>query len=596
MVERIIVKQHQAVRRVIDSLRMGRPLRSFITRRSELAMRAQALIQPNEARAFQKALLRLHHLAVPIDKLIVPKKLSELQNRKLFQQLSRTGNLFQQISEGGILDLRTAGLKMKLGHIDRSPSFNPLTIEDYREILAQHVGEFRRDSELANLFLYKALLRARIDLYRAGEQRSAQKAKGKPVRMTPAIQRVKDFLDLIANDFPFGTTTERTVIKDGFEIASLMLSKLNNTAANTALAARTGALGKMLDRQMLERVTGARRQRGWKIKYQGSGIWVIAQTGYRKTSTGILRKKVVRNHVPTAKILSMLQHEIDSITCELGKNYKTLMKLALIKHSFPENWDTLFEINLEFANYRSLIKEKAGIEIEGALELASVRNPNEQPIRLAKALLALAEMDIEQRQEELIAQRERFVVLAKQTEDKIGKQLDKFVDSIGQALTNQETTRQPAVLEKIGQRLGGALGTIFQGEMREPWLAKAKSRVVGLKKGLADVVKLVSRKEELINEVNLERVRFLRDEIPRTEAISKVQQHLTDISQLNDQIISRISRGAEYFMVNEAKVDLIRSWANDLVRVRSRQGDTVLGEVLRADAQAMGLENIEEIT
>lgn len=629
------MKQNLAVRRVMTALRGDQRLRSLITKRSEDVLRHQAVMHPGLTRAFLKNLLRMQALALPITKLVIPKNLAKLQNKGVFNQLGNRGFLFQLIDENGVLDLRKAGLRTKHHGRNYSPGFEPLSMEDYQVILDEHSSEFIKDEELANLFLFKAILRARIDLYKAGERRSAQKAKGEDVGITPELQRVKDFLDFLATNFPFDTVGKQN-IKDGIEIASRLISDNNHPAANTTLASRTPALERILQQQTKDRVRRSRRARGWKVSHRGRGIWQIYQSGHRKTKTGLLRRKVVKFQVPTAKLLSMIQHEIDSINKEIQRNKEIIAELTRIQELLPECWDELLELYLEFTSYLSLTKkEKVLPELEGALELATIPSDSEQPLRLAKDLLELAKMDVESRQKELHAQRSRFEQLEIATEEKIGRELEKMANQICKAFANPQILLQKNHLLRLDQRLGGMLGTFFNDEMREPWLGQAKSRVVGVKKALPKIGGLLDQKLELVEQIRQERERYKTEgtkiwrsqmtyeqkQIQFAELDSRsfriVSSHLRRIDDLNRQLVDRLVKAGRFILLmrwnfqnrhgkqigrrtffrkNRALWLSIQDLNSDRVEVLSKDNRVVLGRIARQDAEAMGFKNIREIS
>lgn len=406
---------------------------------------------------------------------------------------------------------------------------------------------FAADPELGNLFLYQAVLRVRVDLYRAGEARSD-------------MQSIRGFLDFLSLQFPFGGTTERFSIKEGIEVASLLLLRNNNPAADAKLNSLSAAIDKIVTRE-----TAGRVSRGWKIHYQGKGVWQVETSGYRATGVGLLRKEQTASKVQTVAVLSMLQHVIDSISEESAKNVLFTAELEIIKSSFPEYWDKLFEISLKFSEYDALKKGKAGIEMEGALELARVGS--DQAIRLARDLISLSQKDIELRQAELAAQKERFVRLKVETEEKIEKELVRFAWQIAALLSNAGLLQDPAAAQVIEGKLGAYLGTFLQGEMREEWLARAKSRVVGLKNGFFRIKFILREKEncirlvrELAREYTARKDAIWRDRSIRksdkgkayaelkAEILAAVKEKLDEIMRKNVMIKESLSKGAKHIL------------------------------------------------
>lgn len=559
--------------------------RKLISLESERSLSYFCSIHPNLGRGLLNVIDRL---GPKVKQVIFHAALAETQNREIVIRFIRDHQFAKSlIDEKGILDFRRTPLKLKRPYIDLTSNSQPKTLEDYRGILDKSSHLFKKDPELGNLFLYKCLLRARIDLYIAGEKRSARKAKGEEVGFTAELKRVKGFFDYLLKNFPFGSINERGYLREKVEVTSSLLGRKNNTAAYATLVPITERLEIVLSRQLAARLARVRNSKDWKIKSL-HGRWIITQSGYRTTETGMLRKEVVENKVSTEKLLSMIQHEIDSVAKESIKNVQFLAELEFIKHHLPDNWDGLYEIYLTFTNYFDRHKEKACVEIEGALRLIAVGST--QSINLAESMIWLAQRDIEARQEGLNAQAERLTCIKGQMEQKLGDYLRRAAVSISRDLASPDILFGEGAIDRIDKRLGGLLGTFFKGEMREDWLKKAKSRVVGLKKALPKLKKAVQEKIAAMDSRNFVMI---------SEKNSEIKEMLEAGAKfiLGVELIFINRDGAEMFeeeflAVYGALLSRIRTLDIGDVPVIDKRG-RVLGRVLRNEAEIMGLKMVK---
>jgi hypothetical protein len=598
-------KIDRRIAQVIDQLRHGRTARQLISRESEANLKKLALMRPDQAIAFFRTLTRLDRLALPIEKIVVPAVLAEVQNRDVQRQLARMGFVGNLVcSNNGVLDLRKAGLKNELGYIDLTPKYQPLTLADYREIMAASMTRLQNDREMGNLFLFKSILRLRIELYIAGAERSKALARGENPGMTPDFVALKEFIDHLAKTFPFGTVTERQQVKEDLEIAAVLLGRMNNPAADAKLTGLFNDLEKIVSREVVERTRI--KPKGMKVTYEGKGNWKVSTTGFRQTELGLMRKNQVFSKVRTPELLSMIDHILESIAAERDKNGSLMAQIAFVKYRYPDLWDKLFELHLQFTEYDSSKKEKATAEMEGALELARVGT--EPALRTAKSLLTLAENDLEVRVNELRAQHEVFTALHARVEEELGRRLGDF---------------DQAAVKKTEDRLGAYLGTFLKGEIREDWLRRAKSRVVGVKHALQKIRGRIAQKQHFIELTNLIRdnYRTEREQIWRSRvgpankreqleqlkkvALEGIKSNLTVIERINFDIRNGLTNAAAHLLLMKAdfanrreKVldpdDVRRSapvfplMEKELVAALDAEGN-VLGKSYRWEAQAMGL-------
>lgn len=620
-----LLLSHHALRRGYHKTR------DLMSKGSEANFLRFARLQPQLARLFLK---QLNVLGDRVRSVVWPAGLCDLQNRQnVAELLADPVRMAGMINEKGALDLRGIGLKRVAQTIDLSPKAlaRSATLEEYQEVLGIARPLLESDHELGNLFLFKALLRARIDLYAAGARRSAAIQRGEELDLAKDILRVKNFLDHLAANFPFGRTGQRQKIKDDLAIASYLLDIGNNTAANTKMVGLFNYIAKILSSDLASRLSRSSRARGWKVRYIGKGSWEVATTGYRRSEAGLMRKESRVQHVRTPELLSMLDHVISSIQDERSINEEYLTELAEVRRELPEGWGRLYEVALRFTRYEDLKKGKAAVELEGALQLIQILSG--QSLRLADSLIALAAGDIEFRQTDLDGQLARFQALLPEVEEKFGRELRIFAISVCNATNCSVAVQDVDYYEKLDDRLGAYLGTFLKGELREPWLRRVKSRVVGIKKHLRKVRAEVQRRQHFV-ELTLgmrEQYAIDRGQIwqsglsngERLAAIGELRQNilatvranLNVINEINEQIVAELRKAAAFILqvnldhlnrhgeVQDKEAFLAEQTAflsgfdvmlRDRVEVID-SGAASLGQVWRQDAQLLGL-NFRELS
>lgn len=490
-------KAEEVVRNVLDQLRHGRRLRSLITRDSELNLRYLYTWFPTPTRIFLKRLKGLDQLAM-LNKIQVPDLLGAPQNRHLLYRLREMGFLFNLIDPEGTLALRRAGLRKEPPHIDLVPKHKTESLEDYLTNLEAHSEKYGKDTELGNIFLSKYFLRSWIDLFRAGEERSACKHRGEEVGMTPALQRIIDRLQDLLNKYPFGSSTERNALREGIETMVKVLlpaPRCNYTAAVAKLTSMINRLNETIFSQIEVRMREERREDKSKLTYDDeTGDWYLRKGRYRMTEVELLRKESDKDATSTGLLCSYVENILGNIEREIGENYALMIDLVPIKNNYPDYWDKLFDIYDQFTRCTCTLKEKARVEMGGVLELARIISRDQQPIRLAKSILGVVEKEIELRQRELKGQMTVYLDLIPVVE-MIGEKMREFAEPVVQALGNPNITRQPALIMGIEKRLENFVNTFFKGELREEYLQRAKERVVKAKELLAQVRERISEKK-----------------------------------------------------------------------------------------------------
>lgn len=606
-----------------QALRRGYPTtRSLMSKESEASFRHLALLNPQAARGILKQLTALGN---KVKTVVFPAVLAEAQNREIARTLAVDHALISRlVDEQGVLDLRKVGLKMKMPVIDRIISFRPQTIEDYLVVLGNANADLQGEYELGDLFLFKAVLRARLDLYIAGENRSAMLRRGEKPGVTPELQRIKDFLDQVIERFPFGTNPQRQAIKEKLTIASLMIGRKNNVAADTTLTGIFYFIEKIVTRRVVERTR--LKPRVIKLTYAGKGNWNLGTTGYRSTVAGFKQKTKTESNVHASELLSMIQHVIDSVRKERATNEQFLADLWELKRILPDNYGRLLEIFETFQSYDALRKDKACAELAGVVQLVPIGT--EQSLNLAKELVGMAGRDIELRQIEISAHEKRFVDLITETETELAKRTADFIALLVKQLSDQGILSDPDKANKAANRAGSFLGTFLKGELREPWLRRIKSRFAGLVRVLRQLRVETERKKHFMEQVVGQRNLYflLREELRwakisttqkrirlaelKATTIENVKADLAVIDRIDREVAAKLRKAAEFIMLAELdfrnrngeevsqkaflteKTPILAAFdylLNDRVAAISHDGQ-LLGQIGRNDALKMELE------
>ncbi|MFA5035175.1 MAG: hypothetical protein WC500_05295 [Candidatus Margulisiibacteriota bacterium] len=451
-----------------------------ITDQSRANLEALVRLHPQET---EKAMAGLRRGGERIEKIIVP---SGLDGFALLFSV-----------KGGVARLGNEAPRAQNGAIKALP-YEPQALAELITSFDKEQKAFAGDPEYAALFLYKAILRVRVELYRVGEERSAGKKQGLSLAADP-FQEVNQVLSYFQDNFPFSVDRD----KESLRKAVNCLRGGNNVAADTGLQYLTSRLVARLDELMVKRLRYTRPAQNWKIslieKSENKGDWIINQVGYRLTPSGVLRRESIPHRVSTAKLLSMIGHEQEKIAQELEGNKKYLERIKAIAADPLGQWSELLELHERFTSFSAWYKDKACVELEAALHVTLVGS--DQAVRLAQDLLGVAEESLNKRQAVLKTQAGRIGDLKKEAEKKIIDHLMSFTVSIVENLADPRCLTEPRWLAWIENRLDGFLATFLRDEMREPWLARCKSRVDGLKKAFPKLYDITLSREEKIEKL-----------------------------------------------------------------------------------------------
>ncbi|MBN2058491.1 MAG: hypothetical protein JW782_06830 [Candidatus Saganbacteria bacterium] len=553
MVYAINPKQMNAVIRVMNQLGRGRR-RRVITLSSERRLSFLAGVMPNQTRAFLKNLLSLDQAGRAPQKIIVPDGLYASTNRALLVRLADLEQIQEMMTEGEVLDLSKQGIKRKLGYIDRVPNINEPSLGDEIATLRQPqaVTELARGAVLANLFLFRSLMAARIEVYNLGEAKSAARRSGYQDKYAYACGKVRDYAALLrefCERFPFDNIDNSQKVRDDLLNASLWLEKLNNPVVDNILVTLSARILEDLERAEAARFRNALSKQdraglhvaNGKVRIIDSwrGDCVITGSGYKKSAAGILGKEMIDHNVTSRKILSMIDHEIESAGNEKEKNTALIEELKSIADE-PLAWfDKLLEANLLLAQVRDTGKRKALVELTGARSLLSI--PGEQSHGLAGQLVKLAVRDLERRNQVLDAQVARLTGLRVQTEELLGDVLKSLANRwAGYFAQPNRNLRDLKRLDLIKKRLGKYLGTLLgpkKDDLRQPWMRQARSHITGVLRLMSGAVKAMHELER----ANQQRLAMLRIARPGAEQRFQLRVLEGEIEKLEEKVTGSLA-------------------------------------------------------
>jgi hypothetical protein len=586
-----------------------------LTKQSAARLSDLTLNCPAQTRQLFK---RIREMPVKPEKLSVPKRLFAAQNLKKIDDFAR----LMILPRGETLDLDRLGLRNK-GGIDLVRGFVPQSLEDYFSVVSSSQKLFTDNEGLGVLFLFKSSQELLVSLYEAGEVRSAAKILGQRPKLTPELQRIQGFIEGVTQLYPFKTAEQFLVHKE-LLLTHYLIGLLNNTAANTKLASLLDHLETLMDNQTRQRLALARHSGNLKVRHLGRGIWRIKTSGYYRTEIGLRQKQPRDQDVTTGLLLSLIGNVIESQVDDrqqLSLTQKRLRRLQLDPAGASRE---IREIRAQLGGYQAQRIEKAAVELGGALRLIKVGT--KQAISLAAGVIYRARRDIVWREREIAAQRKRYVRLSSEAEEEIGRNINRISKESISALNDTRLLHDQSLLAAVADRLGSYLGTFFYGELREPWLGSAESRVAGALRIVRAIQAILAIKRALFVQTTALRDEYVaqRNKIwkrqlsakqkkealktLKTNTLAGVRQNLVLINGLNVKIVGELRKAAG--LVGKMKDDFkdravegqiaaapaenkillskLDKWEQDLVEATDIENEG-LGEVLRKDAQEMDL-------
>ncbi|MFC1637757.1 hypothetical protein ACFL1W_01920, partial [Candidatus Margulisiibacteriota bacterium] len=519
--------------------------------------------------AFLKNLLSLQQGGQAPKKIVIPDGLYARMNERLLRRLCNIEELRQMMGEDAVLDISKQGLRRKPGYIDRTPNLKEPALETELALVRDPEAktEMATDKVVANLVLFRAVMAARIEIYKLGETKSAAKRSNNEEKYEQASTAMRAYARVFEEfnqSFPFDNIDNRQKVKDDIAGVIKWLDKLNNPIADSilvGLSRRTlesidqilGTLSKraledleraedVRSRQAISRQErrGLQVARG-KIRIVDSlrGDCIITSQGYKNTAAGILSNTMIEHDVSTRKILSMMDHEIESAQAEKARNAAFIFGLKVIAED-PLAWfDKLYEINVQMAQVRDIGKRKALAEISGARHLLAISQ--QQAHKLAGQLIIMAAHDLERRNEVLDVQVARLTQLKAQTEELIGEVLKQLAWRWAKYFAAPDRNLRDAKrLNRINSSLGKYLGTLLgpkKEDLREYWMRQARSHITGILRQMSAISRPLKELAQLNKKKRAMQKRGIRS------AQQRLELRILDgeVLQLHDQVDERLN-------------------------------------------------------
>ena len=538
-------KAESAVSRVLNQLRHGRRLRSLITRGSQLNLHYLAYQHANPTRAFLKNLLRMDALAVPIERIVIPESLSEFQNRDLLKQLGRPRILFDLV-QGGVLDLRRAGLKSKPGYRDLTREFEEYqTLEKLRDSFqGNNLEILRSDPEISNLTLYYNLWMVRVLLYRAGEQKSAANKEGNFTALAEAkdvMAKLGGFLEELCAHFPVRKPQYQAwMIK-----AAGLIRDFNNPAADLVLTTVTERLEKQIENQEITRVRRERRsrkrrpkniieeelvhlaQRRYKISFSPEGTWLIPEGGFRRVGPA-LQRQVISHRVDPEKVVRREQHKLDEISQRIAVNadFRSMLEgfARILRSPNPIDHDQVISAiagscaAYEQGKVRPKLKIKltlkVALELVKTSELFENKEAQKRLRKFAGTMLDMAARQLGILNGNLGVQLRRIAAKQRLQMEIIAQNMVRdanlrtFSEAVLRSITNRKIMNSAGRAGAMRQLAVAAKQTLLIKDETEEGIKRSAERVKHIVNLFAKVRRLINEKDKFRNAISNARKRY----------------------------------------------------------------------------------------
>lgn len=630
------VKAQRAVTRVLGEIRHGRPLRSLISRQAEQQLVAQAVVYPTETRGFLKALLRLDHLACPLEKINLPANLTAPQNQLVLARLGETRFLLSLIDEEGSLSFKNAGLQRELGYHDLTKEFPDYqALQKLRhDLLNAAPVELKESYELSIASLYHALWRARILIYQAGEEKGLSAQEGDRVGVAENYAKLlllASFLNDLSRSSNFFSSEKISDWLGAFQRAAELLRQGNNPAADALLV----SLAERLERELLEeeqsRFRRQRRadspyrnnkfssslrqlaERRYRIRMTDEGLVLIPETGWR-SAAGVLQPQQVVVRVPLEKVIRREEHQLQSITRQLEGNVVAASRLNELK-SFLRRPDldlTDGHLEKELTEIRALYlkgqvrsKVKTFLVLDLACSLvATARQTEDQSGRrrilaFAGGMVGLAAESLILRNHELLRQLERIASKKKISLDYVffkilsRVELNLLIRGVLQVIFSRMILDQAGIawnLRRHFQETAQALAPYEKSDPRLLELVDSLTRVGGL---FAKVGVLIAKKEDFRTAILVARQGGHNRLLTREGALAEAADNLTKIRLYDREIVSTLEKILKEISAWQQLVDFNLSLEGFKERLAILPGPYL--EVVGSRGEALGLARVEDV-
>ena len=583
MIKTYTKKATRAVTRTLDRLRREGNLRSLVSKGSQENLNALASWFPTPLRAFQKNLLRLERLAVPIHQIIVPEAMGEAQNRDLLYRLKEGGFIFKLIDDEGVLDLRRAGIRREMGYRDRTLEFEDVKVlAELREMLSgENLEVINQDPEVKELTHHFALWKIRIILYKIGLQKFA--ARKEEDETSLAESRV-----VMANLAQFLKELDPVKLSG----AAALLEQGNDPATNAILTAATDHLEKQIvarERERLQRENRSPKrrpanileeelvhlaQRRYRISFSRDGAWIIPETKLLRVGPA-LKRKYVPHKVPVEKLARREQHKIDEITNRIANNSSHVSLLSGIARILKEAETIDFErIGAELSRAYTAYemgkvrpKFKAKLWLKLALDLVELAAQYREPaarrrltgfaadmVRMAARQLMILNANLGGQLKRIAAkQKLEMLILAQVLERDANLQM--LSESVLQTVTNHKIMNSARLAGDLRQLLVDARCELVVDEQAEAGILRSRVRIARLSNLLAKVRRLIHEKEKVRTLILHARERYKTKAISLKQTIDFVAGQLANIERINAEIAQALKESAKEAILIQQDVD-----------------------------------------
>ena len=630
-------KADQAIGRVIDRLRRGSRRRGLITLQSERNLANLASVHPGYTRDLLRTLRGFDFLAIPVEKIIVPRRLAEVQNREVLPQLGRVGFVMQLLDANGVLDLRRAGIKNQLGHIDYRETFEDHQI--LQELRASFEGKnlevIQRDREINNLTLYHNLWMVRVLLYKIALQKAVAIAEENITALAETraiIANIGGFLHEMVAGFPIVLEGAR----DRVSRAAELLDQFNDPAASATLVAITERLereigvvekarvsrqrqsGRRAPRNVIEEELVHLAQRRYRLTISPNGNWVLPQAGFRRVGP-VLQRQVIDHRVEPDAVVRREQHIIDSITERIAINADAIATFRGVIELLETDGEIDYEFVasslarclLSYEKGRVRTKFKTRLMLKLALELVKTaalchEQVAEERLRsFASSMLSLAEPQLVVLNNNLGGQLRRISVRQHLEMAIIAQNLDRdanlrsFSEAILGVVTQRRIMNSIGLTGELRQLAVDVSSSLEVDEHTELGIQRTKDRAQTLVNLFAKTRRLIMQKDRFRQQIERARTRYqvaARDlrasgrtgenDALRELAIEYARGKLVSLREHNAEIARTLRRVAVVAAL--IKYDLANKYADEDADVKAlylEEYDGLLARIDQLDAE-----------
>jgi len=513
---------------------------------SQNALAEFGKLYPELGRGFLK-----HARALHPKQIIFPSAMIDPANSELAKKIGTDREFVASLIQDGVLDLRKAGLKTKLGKINLEEEFeNYKLFQKLRKIFeGESLEAIKNDPELRDLALFQALWRVRVAVYKAqyvnAIVRSGSVDNEKMTEIyneaVSSLAYAKSYLEDLFENFPFGTTTNQQMYKEKVDIALMNLRGGYLSRVDATLESLTRRLEEDYTRLETSRLTHERKrgQKGsslpldeskmerhakkrYLIDISPNGTWIIPQGGF-KTAGPTQRREIIPHHVVEEDVVRRMQHEIDGATKEFWENEHARETLVDLAQKFGNGGADLTQalevLAATFVAYeKGVVKPKVkltllidvaldltkvAVLIDGVPEMADARR---RLMNFTASMVNLAARQLEIRNTELKSQLGFMIVKKKVEEAVMAEKIFRdaniriAAEAVSQGMKNDMAANMPEELDRLRKMAISAYRLIQKGEL-EAGLKKAKKELADILIQLRQMSERAARKSVVLNDI-----------------------------------------------------------------------------------------------